>query len=191
MHQIEAPAASAINRLRRAALPVAAVCDSPLVPGIYFSWDTEACTVDVNLSRPPGSLLSVEARVSASPRWFSLNISLNEAGFTAGDVIGIVAELAASEAVTLPLFMRSALDNKTQDTTLSESLHCKGGRSISTVLYTVDSADPLAGPTAYHTLVIQLPNTGCTLDIRDLRVFVIPADRELRADPPTLSSKSG
>jgi len=190
MHQIEIAATTAITKLRKVALPPTAVCDSPLVPGIYFNWDTATSAVDVSLSRPAGSLLSVTARANPPPRWFSLNIGLNKARFTTGDVIGIVAELATDEALILPLFIRSALDNKIRDTPLVENLHCKGGCCISTALYTVDSADPLAGSTAYHTLVIQLPDTDCTLDIRDLRIFAIPADRTLRAAPPTLSSKS-
>ncbi len=190
MHQIESAAAAAITGLRKAVLPPAAICDSPLVPGIYFNWDSETSTVDVSLNRPPGSLLSFAASASPPPRWFSLNLSLDKARFAVGDVIGIVAELASDEAGALPLFIRSARDNQIHDTPLTESLHCKDGCGISTALYTVDSADPLAGPTAYHTLVIQLPDTGCRLDIRDLRIFVIPADRALRTAPPTLASES-
>ena len=190
MHKIEVAAASALSRLGAAIHPHPADSDQHVVPGIYFSWDQSGCKVDVRVLRTVDAVLAFSSKVSGRPEWFTLNIELGEDALAPGDVLGIVADIASDAPATLPLFVRSATGGGIEDTILAENLHATKDGVISTVLHTISSGDALATQSAFHTMVIDLSGTNHNTEIRDLRIFAIPADQARKSSPNMVSSAS-
>ncbi|WP_212525599.1 hypothetical protein [Actibacterium sp. MT2.3-13A] len=190
-HPSEQFAAQTIAALREASLPERLETDAPIVPGVYFSWDTSGGEAALKLTSGPGLLVRVEARVAKPPRWFSFNLSLGKALFAPGDVLGMAVELEGGAAEDFPLVIRSTRNGEIGDTVLQDSLKGAEDRVVRTVLHTVDAADFLSREPAFHTLVMRLPKRDFALAIRDLRFFVLPAARGQRSQPATLSSFGG
>ena len=193
--------ASVMNQLRGLMAgnpPSAPGNGTPLVDGFYFSWDKEEAQVDLTLERPAGdkqarlagqpAMARFRARVSGKPRWLSLNVSLDTQDFAAGDVLALVGALHCPEAESLPAFLRSDAGGAQGDTPFSEPLRCAGAAGIGVSLHTVQPADKLLAPGAFHTLIVPLPPHDFTLLLGDLRFITLPASAGLRSQPPSLAS---
>lgn len=150
--------------------------DERISPGVYFSWDQEAgdVAIDMRASRP--GAFSVRATVQKTPEWFSLNFSLGSGGFEPGSVLGLLVQGQSSQGLSTPVFVRSAQPEAGyEDTPLSDPLHILKRFATSAVLHVVQPEDPLTWPTAFHTLVVQLPPTDFDFELHVLKVFTLPA----------------
>lgn len=168
-----------IRDLRHAELPMRVSTDTPLVPDVYFSWDTANGSVDITLSRHEDGLFTAVLKVSGRPRWLTFNIGLGGGAFEVGDLLGLVIETgpdngAAGEAIGLLPFLRSAEGGERQDTPMFGALHLGAGRGLWALVHRIGIGEPLGRLKAYHTLVLPLPATDLTLDLRDLRLFCAP-----------------
>lgn len=150
-----------------------------LAPEIYFSWDDKRGKVALEMKSSAGHLADIWAKVSGDPRYVSFNISLGECSFNAGDVLGLIVDFEGCAGQTLPLMIRSALNGAMADTPFLDPLVGSEDRAVHTLLHAIRPQEALTGPAKHHTLIFQLPHKDFWLDIRDLRLFVIPAARRL------------
>lgn len=175
--------AKKIGTLRKTDLPNTAQSGEPLIPGIYFSWDTKDCDITFTLSRPrPNMLMRIDGSVKGTPRWLTLNLVLDEAEISADTVLGVVASMSGTGAKTLPLFIRSVRDGETEDTIFDEELVLNKGKRVSVALNRLSDSSFAAGGKAFHTLVINLPTQDFELALEDLSVFFSPAKTDAAED---------
>lgn len=190
-HFSELFAANTISILRTMSFSQTVENNKPLLPGVYFSWDTEEGNVDLSLESRTGELFEIWPKVTGKPRWFSLNLSLGDCTFEAGDVIGVIVEFEGAKGETFRFFTRSARGEKMTDTQFEDALKGSEDISVQTVLHTLTGSDALVQGQGFHTLILPLPLHDVTLRLRDLRVIVIPASRGLRSGPVTLAGRGG
>ena len=174
-HPIELTVADAVVELRNLTRSGSIESDEQIVPGAYFSWDSDEADIGVDIDSEPGSLFSVSAQVSGAPRWFSFNLRMGSGRFVAGEVVGIVLELEGDGLENLQFFVRTAIDGSTEDTYLTDSVPVLGNRSVATALHWVDPEDPIQRGEGFHTLVFLLPALDFGWKLTDIRVFVIEA----------------
>lgn len=157
-------------------------------PGAYFSWDAEGGDVTLQVRPELGLMFHLSASVRRAPRWLSFCLELREGSFAAGDILGLVLELEGCAGHTLPLFIRSARDGGVLDTYLQEPLVGTSTVSVQTLLHPIRADQAMADGPAFHTLVVPLPMRDFSLELRDLRLFVLPADRQFALSPATTVS---
>ena len=174
-HSCETFANRAIEALATLETEGEAEVDGRIVAGIHTTWDEMEGSVALAYRSEPETLLRLEAKVSGQPRWLTFNIDLGAGAFAAGDVIGLVADIASDEDCSLEMFVRSATETGDVDTELSEALSVSSGRSVATALHVVAADDGMARADKFHMLGIRLPKQHFRLDIRGLRVLVRPA----------------
>jgi len=172
-HSSDFLAADAIAALRAGPLPEKAENNTPIVPGVYFSWDAEKSDVALSLESGEAGLLHVSASISGAPRWCSLNIGLGPRGFAAGAVLALVADLAGCDGQTLDMLIRSTRDGEVKDTSFQDALI---GGSVDmplpqVALHTIEAGDAVVGAPAPHVLAIRMPKTSFELTLADLRTY--------------------
>lgn len=187
-HFAELITASAVSILRSSDFSQTLENSTHVVPDIYFSWDNEEGEVDVTLKSINGYLGEIWCKVSGAPRWLSLNLSLGACSFTAGDVLGLVIELENCPDQSFPAFIRSTReDDVLGDTYLDDILKGSRDRAVRTLLHKVSPHSNMVGEEAFHTLIIPLPRKDFHMNLRDIRLFVIPAARGLDTRPATVA----
>lgn len=154
---------------------------TPLVEGIYFSWDDEMGAVALEVQSPPGQLCHITGRISGAPAWLTLNIALGVLDFAPGDTFGMVANVSGAPCTP---YLRSLHDETLLDTELQDNLR-EGPQPL---LRTFDAHDGVIGRGAFHTLVLPLPQQDFTWALHDMAVFMLPASTGLRSASLTLSS---
>lgn len=156
--------------------------NEPLTEGLYLSWDSDEGDVTLKATSPNNGLLTLSAKVGKKPRWFSLNIDLKRATLAAGQILGIALRARASQNISLTLTMRSAWEEGNfGDTQLTETPLAIGTTAeVFTVLYPLQPYDDAIGDDRYHTLILPLPDHDFQLDLLDLRIFIQPAENNLR-----------
>lgn len=87
-----------LAQLRTVALPAAASSGVPVVPDIYFSWDTQNGTVSAELDRAEGGLLRTRLDITGRPAWLTLNIELGRLRFREGGSFGMLIETGPQNA---------------------------------------------------------------------------------------------
>ncbi len=165
--------------------------DGRIVPGLHPTWDEEEGAVALSYRAEPGTLLQLEAQVSGAPRWLTLNIDLGPGAFEAGDVIGIVADIAGEAEDMLGMFIRSTTQGGDVDTELAEPLFVAAQQRVAAALHVVAPQDGVAGSERFHMLGLKLPKRDFRLEIRGLRVFVRPAAEVPEAPAMTLAGTAG
>lgn len=180
--------ANVVSTLRQEEFDRPATSDEHIVPGCYFNWDSEQGNLTIDMTSKPGELFHLKTKVRQAPRWFSLNLSLGEAAFAPGDVLGIVVEGRSTNALELIPFIRSAAGGELTDTLFEEHIKISAGHMVCTALHTVLPENGVASLKGYHTLVFRLPGQDFELTLEDLRFFVIPAARGLTTRPVTLAN---
>lgn len=151
-----------------------------LEDGVYFSWDTEKGGVSLDVRPELGALAHVRAAVTGAPRWLTLNFVLGEGAFSAGDVLGVVVEFEGCEGRAMQPFIRSVRDGRFEDTEFKDRIDGAEERSVQVLLHPLKASDRAAAGPAHHELVIPLPRQDFSLDLRDLRYFVLPAARGVK-----------
>ena len=154
---------------------------TPLVEGIYFSWDDEMGAVALEVQSPPGQLCHITGRISGTPAWLTLNIALGVLDFAPGDTFGVVTSLAGAPCAP---YLRSLHGETLLDTELQDNMS-EGAQPL---LRTFDVHDGVIGRAGFHTLVLPLPRQDFTWTIHDMAIFMLPASTGLRSAPLTLSS---
>ena len=146
----------------------------PIVSNLYFSWDTELGAVNLTV-RPSrsGGLVAIEAQVSGTPRWFSLNLELGPGAFEPGQTLGLVLSALSREPQDMRGFMRSMPATESgSDTVFADAVHFGPDQVVAVVLHTVERAQAMAMTQGFHTLVLTLPPRSWELELVGVRVFV-------------------
>ena len=159
-----------------------------LTNGAYFSWDETKGEVSLDVSPELGAILHLKAKVSKAPNWFSFNFELGDGVFETGDVLGIALEFEGFAGETLKPFLRTARDGVLEDTLLQDRLEGSATRETRVLLHQMRAVDPATGAAGYHTLVLPLPLRDFVMELRDMRLFVIPAARVGQLVQPTLGA---
>lgn len=186
-HFSELFTANALSILRITEFAQTVENNAHVVPDISFSWDNDDGEVAISLKSNTGYLGELWGKVSGAPRWVSLNLSLGRCSFQAGDVLGIVVELEGCQDQSFPAFIRSTRGDGFSDTYLDDILTGSEDRAVRTLLHKVSTYTEMAGAETHHTLIIPLPRKDFRLYLRDMRLFVIPAARELSTRPATIA----
>lgn len=187
-HPIETFTAEAIAACRTAEKEISVENNVHLSPEIYINWDEDEGNVALTAHFQANMLLALEAKVTKSPRWFSLNIGLGRGALAPGDVLGLVFEVEIDKPFHRAPFCRSAVDDAYGDTYWQDSLNVAGeGKQIVTLLRSIEPGDPLTKD-GFHTLVIPLPPADFSLTLYDMRLFVVDAARGLRVTPMSAAS---
>ena len=185
-HPAELSAMRCLAALRAAPKPVRAEPGKAFVPQVYFSWDAEQAQVALNVTDDPGSLLSMAAEITGTPRWITLSIALGSGEFALGEVLGLAIR-AEGELVLAP-FMRSRRGETLQDTGFGEGLTLGTQAKTGVLLHKLTGGDPMVGQAQFHTLILPLPKQSFHLRLLDLRLFVLPAALGAEPDLPRLGS---
>lgn len=188
IHPVQTFTRRTLSMLRDAATVQGGEAESPVASAIYISRDREEGDVETTVTSEPGQLIRISGRITSPPRWLSLSIPLGEAVFRPGDILGLVAEVAGDRDHALSLFVRTGREGNLADTPLGVELAVSRKRQVVTLLQDIEPSMPLAGDTGYHTLVAPLPWQDFVLDLLDLRVFVVPAERGLRSTFASMDS---
>lgn len=162
-----------------------------IVPGLYPGWDEEHCAVTMTHTATPEDLITLEGKVTGQPRWLTLNLDLGSGTFEAGEVIGLVADIAGAGAYSLELFIRTSAEDGNIDTVLAERLPVSTTPRVVNVLHTVGPDDGVVASDRFHTLAIRLPQFDFRLEMRAMRLFVLSARHGLRVRPMTLATSPG
>lgn len=162
-----------------------------IVAGFHPTWDDEDGAVTLTHDCGPETMVRLEASVAEQPKWLTLNLDLGVGAFEPGDVIGIVAEIAGDDQAELTMFIRTSGEHGEVDTELAEPLALAAAPRVATALHTVGPGDNLAGEERFHMLGMRLPRRDFKLDIKEMRVFVLPAGHGLRSRPMTLAGAAG
>jgi hypothetical protein len=177
-----------LGTLRRSVQAAEAQNNAEIVPGIYLSWDEEGTGLSVGYDSPDWAMLSLDTKMTAPPRWFSLNLALAEGRIAADDVLGLVVEGYAAQGATLTLRLRSAIGGEVFDSDWEDVITLHPENNVSVALRRFSALDGIVDAEGYHTLILGLPSESATLTIRNMRLFRMPGSRELRPEPETLSS---
>jgi hypothetical protein len=196
-HPLELSFASRLAALRLDHQPQHETDTLTLAQGVYFSWDAGKGDVTLDVTPETGMLMHMRAAVRSVPDWMSFNIELGDGQLAPGDILGVVAELNGGAGETMPAFIRTSRGGELSDTYLADPLEGSDTRAVRTLLHPVREGEGLAGAPGYHTLVLPLPRRDFTLELRDLRIFVLPASRGvlpasrgLRLEPETLGDSA-
>lgn len=125
-------------------------------------------------------MLRLSGKITGKPRWWTLNVALEQARFAAGDVLGLVAEIEGPGGQQIEALVRSrridAEGNRDiGDTPIKEPLALTGRRSLSVLLHRVARGQRMAGTEAFHTLILRLPLVDIAeLTVFDLQIFQLP-----------------
>ena len=172
--------AKAVAALRSATLPAKAGTDAPLVENVYFSWDASKAKVEIALDRAPGSLQRWRQTVGGTPGWLNLNLALGPGVFEPGQVLGLIVATRPvgdnPEPIVIEGFVRSSRAGKTFDTHLAQPLTLTSDDGPATMLHPIARLDPICEPKGFHTLILRLPKRDLTLDLTDLRLFLVRPD---------------
>ncbi len=188
-HPIELNAAQAVHSLRLDHHPRHQESELFLADGIYFSWDAGGGDVTLDVRPELGVLFHARAEVRRAPEWLSFNLSLKNGAFAEGDVLGLAIECEGCAGESLPMFIRTARgDTDMQDTYLQDVLQGSSHRQTQTLFHKVSTSEPLCGEPGFHTLVMNLPKRDFSFELRDLRLFVVPAERGLTLGQPKLAA---
>ena len=173
-HPVEQTAEAAISALRTLEGSGPLASETDIVPGCRLSFDTERGAMEASNAAGAGGLLRLSLKVEKPGRWRSLNISLGGAALQEGDVIGVVADMAASEAAEIGLSIRAGRGKRFRDTPFDDRIAVGPAGGVHVALHTVAAGTPLADPASWRTLMLRLPPQNLDLEIRDLRIFVVP-----------------
>ncbi len=154
-----------------------------LTDGAYFSWEATKGKVHLDVVPELGALMHLSAKIEQAPDWLTFNIDLGEDTLVAGDVLGVVIEYQGFAGDDMELFLRSSRGGVLGDTILRDRLPGSETRTTQVLLHTLQPYDPATGETGYHTLIFPLPKRDFTFELRDLRLFVVPAARKLDFAP--------
>lgn len=185
-HPAELAASRCLAALRAAPRPLRPLSGKPVVPQVYFSWDSDQAQVALQLDDDAEALLSLTADITGTPRWNTLSIALGNTEFAEGEVLGLA--LRAEGAGTLTPLIRSRRGETMQDTGFGESLTPSAGPRPGVLLRRLSGGDPMVGPPQYHTLILPLPRESFRLRLVDLRLFVLPAALGAEPDLPRLGT---
>ncbi|MGH1413618.1 MAG: hypothetical protein ACRBB0_08990 [Pelagimonas sp.] len=185
---MELHSAKAVNGLRHG--HNAQLRDEGLVlsDGIFLSWDSANGDVDLDVWPELGVLFQLKTTVKRSPKWLSLNIALGQGLLSAGDIVGLVIESEGCAGDTLPVVIRNMHCDGMRDTYLQQPLQGTATRQVQTLLHRVGRYEALCNTYSFHTLWIALPTRSFTFELRDLRLFVLPAERDLSLGNPVLAA---
>lgn len=190
-HSCETAANAALEALAALDASGKLGADERIVPGVHPTWDGQEGTVALSYQSGGDNLLRLDATVTGWPRWLTLNLDLGVGAFEAGDVIGLVAEVAGDRTYDLDMFIRSDSDQGAVDTELREPLRVTPEPCIAAALHSVAASDDMSGRERFHMLGIRLPKQDFRLDVRALRVFVRPASEAPDAPTLTLAGTAG
>lgn len=185
-HPAETAFVRCLAGLRAAPKPIRAEPGKPVAPQVYLSWDAEQAQVALDVADDPGTLLTMSAEITGTPRWITLSIALGTAEFVVGEVLGLAVR--AEGALVLAPFLRSRRGETMQDTGFGESLSLGMGAQPGVLLHKLTGGDPMVGPAQFHTLILPLPKHSFRLRLLDLRLFVLPAALGAEPDLPRLGS---
>lgn len=171
-----------LGALRTGVASGAAENNAEIVPGVYLSWDEEGTGIEIIYDSPDWAALSLDFKVTGTPRWLSLNLALAEGRFEAGDVIGLVVEGYAAENRSITMRLRSKVRDEMIDTRWEDAIDLHPGNGVSAALRTIEPGDGISGQDGYHTLVLGLPPASGSMTIRNMRVFLVPGSRGLHSD---------
>lgn len=190
-HPCETFANGVLEALRALEAAGQAESDMRIAEGFHPSWSADEGEVTFGFEARADNLVRLDVKVATPPRWLTQNIDLGVGAFEAGDVFGIVAEIAGDAGHGLEMFIRSDVEAGTVDTELDEPLPVPTGRGVVSALHTVRAGDPILSASRFHMLGLRLPMRDLQLDIRDMRIFVVPAARGLRSDIANLTTAAG
>ncbi|PWE29673.1 hypothetical protein C4N9_07990 [Pararhodobacter marinus] len=173
---IELTASSLIHSLRFEHLPAHDRDKLTLRDGAYFSWDADQGDATLRVRPKLGSLFRLDAEIARKPRWLNFNLSLGPGHVPAGSALGLVFEIEGCEGESLPVFIRALKGGELADTPIAMPLRGSGEPVQRTLIHPVAEGQPLAQPSDYLTLVIQLPRTNFSMELRNMTLFVTDPD---------------
>ena len=173
---IELTASALIHHLRFEHHPSVERGKLTLRDGAYFSWDADQGDVTLRVRPELGRLFKLDAKVGGKPRWINFSLSLGAGQVPAGSTLGLAFELKGCDGQELPVFVRALKDGEVVDTALNTPLKGSAQPCQRTLIVPVGDGDPLAEPSSFLTLVVQLPRKDFTLELRNLTLFVLEPD---------------
>ena len=182
-HPVEQTADTALAALRRLQSSGPLASEADIVPGLRLSFDTERGAIEAAHAAGPGPLLRLTLAVERPGRWLTLNLSLGGGVLAEGDVIGVVADLVASAPAEIGLSIRSGRGKRFRDTAFTDRFAVGPDGGVQVALHTVVAGTPLADPASWRSLMLRLPPQSLDLEIRDMRIFVVPTGTAAGAPP--------
>ncbi|MDJ0820346.1 MAG: hypothetical protein QNJ09_00880 [Paracoccaceae bacterium] len=174
-HLVEQHSTTTLHDLRKASFDMQVTNGQALIDGVYVGWDATGPEVRMTARSAPGQLLSIEMQTDKVPGWVEIAIWLGWAGFLADDVFGVVAKLSGCAGLQLPLLVRTERDETHDETLLQDALTGSDTPMARTALHTIGPDETFTRGDGAHALVLRLPRRDLSLDLQDLRVFLMPA----------------
>lgn len=159
-----------LRALDRATAPLPA--GEPLVPGVFFNTDPEAPT-GIAIESRPGALMRAEFTVPAGARWLALHIALEECDLSGRMMFGLVCRSAAPQSTTFRPCLRTGTAEGFRDIFFRKTAIAYAEPSLHLDALVIDDHPDLAAPAPWRELVLFFRPETATIDLQDLRVFVI------------------
>lgn len=174
LHPFEAAGFQIRGNLLRWTRPEPVTNNTPFVEGLYLSWDPQAGPNTLDAAPKSGSLCEIKTQITTTPSWTTLNITLGTSTLRAGDSLGVVLDLRASQPATITGFLRTAAQGMERDTELGGQINIGPQSGVQMIQHRFDSYEEAVQGEGYHTLILRLPAINLSLDLRDLRILLRP-----------------
>lgn len=175
-HPIESASDALIARLRQTAESADLVADGQvLLPGMWSSFDAARAEIAGRITAGDAALLRIALAVPRPGRWCTLALALDATPLAEGDVLGVVADLAASAPAEIALELRSLRGRRRHEVVFDDRLALTPEGTVATALLTVPPGGLPGEPASRRLLVLKLPQIDIDIVLRDLRLFVLPA----------------
>lgn len=176
-HPLETSVETAIDRLRTRTGMASVRPGQHIVPGVWIAADTAKGDFGIERLDDPEALLALRIRVLRPGRWLSLNIMLDRAPLTPDTVLGLVADLRCTPAVSMGVTIRSGVQGVEQDHRFADTPLAGPDPAPVLALSTVKrdgGADSLTATPDWRNLMLRLPVRDLDLTISGLHLFVAP-----------------
>lgn len=183
-HPVEVAAEALIARLRQHREEIPMPSDGEVfLPGLWGSFDAQEGALSGRLRAGEGALLRVALSVERTPRWCTLALALGDQGLAEGCVIGLVADLRANRTGHVELMLRSVSGGQNRDVRFDDGLELSPEGGPQAALLAVPPGSVLSEPNQRLRLLLGLPRSDIEFEIRDMRLFVLPASGAGPAGP--------
>lgn len=145
----------------------------PLVPGIFFTWDSDS-DLRVTGRSQPGRLLDASFTVARPGPWLSLHVSLGPVDLTRAQTIGFICKSSSAYATTFQPCLRSGrAEGGFTDNFFRKRVLTHGQTSLHLDALLLEADPDVPRTAAWRELLLFFRPETSRIDLQDLRLFIV------------------
>jgi hypothetical protein len=143
-----------------------------LVPGVFFSIDTESDNT-VHVDSRPGALMTFRLDVDKPGRWLALNMRVGAANFSGYKIIGFAAKLDAPRTTTFRVCLRSGTESGHTDVFFKKTMVAYPKTALHLDVLDLEETPEILTKAPWREIVFFLRCEPSEINLRDFRLIVI------------------